>query len=130
TLAGGTGLHLLHRTNAYLVVAAVVGALVASRRHPGVARPLRIAVALAFAQVALGVANVLSGLHVAVTALHTAAAASLALAIAAAVRETRLRPVGGDGPRRRVVVVGAGFGGLAAGGPLPPHPAEGQVLHA
>src|SRR5262249_9193631 len=27
---------------------------------------------------------------------------------------TTLRPVGGDGPRRRVVIVGAGFGGLAA----------------
>lgn len=111
---GGTGLHLLHRTNAYLVVAAIVGAFAANRRHPGVARPLRVAAVLVLVQVALGIANVLLGLRVEVTGLHTLVAALLALALAVAVRETRLRPVGGDGPRKRVVIVGAGFGGLAA----------------
>jgi NADH dehydrogenase len=113
TLAGGTGLHLLHRTNAYLVVIAIAVALAASRRHPGVARPLRLAFVLVLAQVALGVANVLLGLRVEITGLHTLLAALLALVLVAALRETRLRPVGSDGPRRRVVVVGAGFGGVA-----------------
>lgn len=110
---GGTGLHLVHRTNAYLVMLAIVGAFTASRRHPGVRRALGFATALVFAQVALGIANVLLGLRVEVTALHTLAAALLAISLAAAVREARLRPVGGDGPRRRVVIVGAGFGGVA-----------------
>jgi NADH dehydrogenase len=125
---GGTGLHLLHRTNGYAALAAIAGAFLLCRRHSGVARGLRVALALALAQVALGVANVLSDLHVAVTALHTGVAAGIALALAAALREVALRPVGGDGPRRRVVVVGAGFGGLAVARALADTAVDVQVV--
>jgi NADH dehydrogenase len=111
---GGTGMHLAHRTNAYLVVLVVAFALAVNRRQVGVARWLRLAFALVLVQSALGVLNVVAGLRVEVTGLHTLVAAMLALALAGALRETRLRPVGVDGPRRRVVIVGAGFGGLAA----------------
>lgn len=113
TWQGGTGLHLLHRTNAYLVALAICGAWFWSRRHAGVARPLRWAVWLVLAQIGLGVANVELGLRVEITGLHTLVAAAIALAMAAALRETWLRPVGTDGPRRCVVIVGAGFGGVA-----------------
>jgi NADH dehydrogenase len=113
TFAGGVGIHLVHRTNAYLVALGIAAAFAASRHHPGMRRVLGIALVLMLAQVALGIANVLLGLRVEVTALHTLVAALLAITFAMAVRETRLRPVGDDGPRRRVVIVGAGFGGLA-----------------
>lgn len=112
TFRGGIGQHLLHRTNAYLVVIAIFAALAWNRRHAGVARPLRFAAALVVLQVVLGVLNVELGLRVEVTGLHTLVAALLALSVVAAVRETRLRPVGTAGLRPRVVVVGAGFGGL------------------
>ena len=95
TLEGGVGLHLVHRTNAYLMVLAIGTALWLNRRHPGVARPLRLATALVLLQVLLGIANVKLGLRVEVTALHTLFAALLALTFAAAVREVRLRAIVG-----------------------------------
>lgn len=99
SLEGGVGLHLVHRTGAYLVVVAIGVALWLNRRHPGVARPLRLATALVLLQVLLGIANVMLGLRVEVTALHTLLAALIALSFAAALREVRLRPVGSDGTR-------------------------------
>lgn len=133
SLHGGVGLHLLHRTNAYLVVLAIGAALAWNRRHLGVARPLRLAFLLAVAQVAVGVANVLLDLHVAVTALHTGIAACIALSLVAALREALRRPVGWsgpgtDGPRRRVVVVGAGFGGLAVARALADTAVDVQIV--
>jgi NADH dehydrogenase len=125
---GGVGLHLLHRTNAWGVVAAIAAAYALARRHRGVARWLRAALWLVVAQVAIGVANVVLGLRVEVTALHTAVAAGMALAVAAALREARLRPVGDDGPRRRVVVVGAGFGGIAVARALADTPVDVLVI--
>ncbi|MCU0667743.1 MAG: COX15/CtaA family protein [Myxococcota bacterium] len=128
SLQGGVGLHLVHRTNAYLVVVAMLVAFAWNRRHPGVARPLRLACALTLAQVAVGVANVALDLHVAVTALHTGVAACIALSLAAALREAIRRPVGTDGPRQRVVVVGAGFGGLAVARALADTAVDVQIV--
>lgn len=128
SLRGGVGLHLLHRTNAYLVVLAIGLALAWNRRHRGVARPLRLALALALAQVGVGVANVLLDLHVAVTALHTGLAACIALSLVAALREALRRPVGTDGPRQRVVVIGAGFGGLAVARALADTAVDVQIV--
>ena len=110
---GAIGLHLLHRSNGYLLALALVAAARLARGHAGVARPLRLALALVLAQIAVGAANVRLGIPVEVTALHSGLAASIALAVAWATREAWLRPVGDAGPRARIVVVGAGFGGLA-----------------
>jgi len=125
---GGTGMHLAHRMNAYLVVLVIGFALAANRRQLGVARWLRLAFALVLVQAALGVLNVVAGLRVEVTGLHTLVAAMLSLALAGALRETRLRPVGGDGPRKRVAIVGAGFGGLAAARELDDTAVDVQVI--
>ena len=128
SLAGGVGLHLVHRSNAYLMVLAIGAALWLNRRHPGLARPLRLATALVLLQVLLGIANVKLGLRVEVTGLHTLFAALLALGVAAALREVRLRPVGTDGPRQRVVIVGAGFGGLGVARALADTPVDVLIV--
>src|SRR5690606_10232405 len=47
---GPVGLHLAHRTNAYLVVLALAAAAVSTRRHAGLARPLRWGLGLALVQ--------------------------------------------------------------------------------
>jgi NADH dehydrogenase len=125
---GAVGLHLAHRTNGYLVVAALGGAAFAARRHAGLARPLRLAAALSLLQVGLGVANVRLGLPVEITALHSGVSAAMVLALAWALRETWLRPVGSDGVRPRVVVIGAGFGGLAVAKHLRDAPVEVRLV--
>jgi NADH dehydrogenase len=112
TWQGPVGLHLAHRTNAYLVIAALVAVAASARRHAGLARPLRLAAGLALLQAAIGILNVKLGLPVEVTGLHSAVSAAIVLAVAAALREAWLRPVGVEVARPRVVVVGAGFGGL------------------
>jgi NADH dehydrogenase len=111
---GPVGLHLAHRTNAYLVVASLFAVAWSARRHRGLARPLRLAAGLALLQAAVGIANVRLGLPVEITGLHSAVSAAIVLAIATALREAWLRPVGFEARRPRVVVVGAGFGGLEA----------------
>ena len=111
--SGPVGLHLLHRSNGYALALALAAASWLARRHAGVARPLRLALALVAAQIAVGVANVRLGIPVELTGLHSALAAGIALTVAWAAQEAWLRPVGDAGPRARVVVVGAGFGGLA-----------------
>ena len=128
SLSGGTGLHLLHRTNGYLVVLTIFAALWLNRRHAGVARPLRFAAVLVLAQVVLGVANVKLGLRVEVTGLHTLVAAVLALAVVAALREAWLRPVGTDGAHKRVLILGAGFGGLAVARELADTPVDVLIV--
>jgi heme A synthase len=80
-IGGNVALHLLHRSNGYLVLAALVGAVVATRGQPGTAGPARTALALALAQVGVGVANVLLGLPVEITGLHSALAAALVLSL-------------------------------------------------
>ncbi len=84
---GAVGLHLLHRTNGYLLLAALL-AWAALARGPGrLAGLARAAAALGAAQVAVGVANVLTGIPVEVTALHSALAAALVLTATAGARE-------------------------------------------
>ena len=84
---GGVGLHLLHRLNAYALLACLAGAALLARRQ----RPLRaltgLALSLALAQVAVGVANVRLGIPVEVTGLHSALAASLVLCLTLGVRQ-------------------------------------------
>ncbi|MDH3519890.1 MAG: COX15/CtaA family protein [Myxococcales bacterium] len=90
---GTVGLHLMHRTNAYLLL----GSLAASAALSWRTRPLRpwtlLACALGFAQLAVGVANVRLGIPVDVTGLHTGLATLLALTLARAARETLARGV-------------------------------------
>jgi cytochrome c oxidase assembly protein subunit 15 len=79
SFAGAPGLHLLHRTNGYLLVAALGVCAALGRREPGVSRLTALAAALAVVQIGLGVANVLLRLPVEVTVLHSAGAAGLVL---------------------------------------------------
>ena len=80
-IGGNVALHLLHRTNGYLVLAALLGAVLASRGQPGVAGAARAALAIALAQVVVGIANVLLALPVEITGLHSALAAALVLTL-------------------------------------------------
>jgi len=84
-------LHLLHRTNAYLVVVGLA-ALARSSRGTRAAGPAALAAALGLAQVAAGVANVLWGLPVEVTGLHSGLAAALVLTLVVAARELAAQP--------------------------------------
>jgi heme a synthase len=84
TLGGAVGLHLLHRTNGYLLAVLLVGAAFATRSEGRVGRVLALAAALAGAQIVVGVLNVRLGLPVEVTGLHSALAAALVLSLAAA----------------------------------------------
>ena len=77
TFAGVQGLHVLHRTVAYTLLAALLTTALLARRHPVLGRWLALASVLALAQVAVGVANVLLRLPVEITALHSALAAAL-----------------------------------------------------
>lgn len=82
---GGTvGLHLLHRTNGYLLVLLLALAAWRTRGTGALGRVLALAVAFGVAQVVVGVLNVRLGLPVEVTGLHSALAASLVLSLAAA----------------------------------------------
>jgi heme A synthase len=84
---GAVGLHLVHRANGYLLLAAL-GALAWACRGSGrLARLARLAAALGAAQVVVGVANVLAGIPVEVTGLHSALATALVLTATAAARE-------------------------------------------
>jgi cytochrome c oxidase assembly protein subunit 15 len=84
SLAGAVGLHLLHRTNGYLLVLLLLVAAAAARGQGAVGRVLALAAALGVAQVVVGVLNVRLGLPVEVTGLHSALAAALVLSLAAA----------------------------------------------
>jgi heme a synthase len=82
TLSGQIGLHVLHRSNAYLV--ALAFALLVWQRG-GLAR---VGLGLVLTQVAVGAANVLLRLPVEVTALHSALAAGIVLTTGLLARET------------------------------------------
>jgi heme A synthase len=86
TWKGAVGLHLLHRTNGYLLVVALAAAAAASWRTPGLRRLVSLAALLGVGQLALGAANVRLGLPVEVTALHTGMATAIALCVALALR--------------------------------------------
>jgi cytochrome c oxidase assembly protein subunit 15 len=89
---GAYGLHLAHRTNAYLLVAALGAAAWCTRGAPRLARAARVAFGLGLLQTAIGVANVWLRIPVEITGLHTAAAAALVLLTAHLVRETFRAP--------------------------------------
>jgi cytochrome c oxidase assembly protein subunit 15 len=81
---GLVGLHLAHRWNAALLLAALGGAALAVRGLPQL-RPLgALALGLGLAQTAVGVANVRLAIPVEVTALHSALSALLVLTQSAA----------------------------------------------
>jgi heme A synthase len=84
---GSVGLHLLHRYNAYALLAALGAAAWASRADAGLRRLLLAALALALVQVCVGIANVVLGIPVEVTGLHSALATAIAVPLALAVRE-------------------------------------------
>jgi cytochrome c oxidase assembly protein subunit 15 len=76
---GAQGLHLLHRTNGYLLLASLALCAFLARHEARLARLTALAALLATVQVGLGIANVLLRLPVEVTALHSAGAAGLIL---------------------------------------------------
>ena len=84
---GTVGLHLLHRSNGYLLLVGLAAAAVALRRDPRVASWTRLAFGLGLAQVVAGIANVRFGIPVEVTALHSLLAALLVLTLGWALRE-------------------------------------------
>lgn len=83
---GSVGLHLLHRWNALVLLAALLAAALAARRTAGVRGPAGLALGLAAGQILVGIANVRLGIPVEITALHSALAAALVLSVAGAVR--------------------------------------------
>jgi heme A synthase len=95
---GAVGLQLLHRGNAYLLVALIAASAWAGAGTAAAARRgLRLLLALALAQVVVGVANVRLGLPVEMTALHSALGAALVLTTTALLRRLARRPAGRGG---------------------------------
>jgi cytochrome c oxidase assembly protein subunit 15 len=90
---GGTiGLHLLHRTNGYLLLVALTGLARICRASPRLVRWTRAAEGIAFAQILVGIANVLTGLRVEITGLHSALAATLVLTATGAAQAAFAKP--------------------------------------
>lgn len=87
TWQGVQGLHVLHRTTGYALVAGLLATGWLARRHAGSRRWLGLAAILGVAQVAVGVANVLLRIPVEVTALHSALAAALVCTVGVGLRE-------------------------------------------
>ena len=92
TFSGIQGLHLLHRTVAYTLVASVLATALLTRAHPPLSRWLLLASGLALGQVAVGIANVLLRLPVEITALHSALAAALVCTLGISVQIAWQRP--------------------------------------
>jgi cytochrome c oxidase assembly protein subunit 15 len=84
---GTVGLHLLHRSNGYLLILALAAAAVALRRDPRLAGWTRLALGIGLAQVVVGIANVRLGIPVEITALHSLLATSLVLTLGWSLRE-------------------------------------------
>ncbi len=84
-IGGNVTLHLLHRTNGYLVFVALAAAAVVCRGRQPLAGLTAAGLALAVAQVVVGVLNVQLGLPAEVTGLHSLLAALLVLTLTAAV---------------------------------------------
>jgi len=89
---GPIGLQLMHRVNAYALLAVLCAAVLGCRKGRGPAGPCRLALALAVIQATVGIANVQLGLPVEVTGLHSALAAGLVLTLTATLyRDVRAR---------------------------------------
>jgi cytochrome c oxidase assembly protein subunit 15 len=94
SFGGAVGLHLLHRSNGYLLALLLGVTALRARGRGALGRVLALAAGLGLAQIVVGVLNVRLGLPVEVTGLHSALAAALVLSLAAAgafafVREPR-----------------------------------------
>lgn len=89
---GNVLLHLLHRWNAALLVAAMLGVTFFSRREPRLRWLLVALTGVGLLQMVVGIANVLLAIPVEVTGLHSALAAILVLLAGTAVREAHLQP--------------------------------------
>lgn len=89
--AGAVGLHLMHRTNGYLLVAALAAVAWVCRGEAALRSPTALAFGLGAAQVVVGIANVRTGIPVEITGLHSALAAALVLTVTYAVREAGFR---------------------------------------
>ena len=92
TFVGIQGLHVLHRTLAYTLMAALPLAALLARRRPQLAGWLGLASGIALCQGGVGVANVLLRLPVEITALHSALAAALVCTLGIAVQIAWRRP--------------------------------------
>jgi cytochrome c oxidase assembly protein subunit 15 len=84
---GSVGLHLLHRFNAYALLATLAAAAAAGRHDPRLGRLTGLALFFGLAEVAAGIANVWLGTPADVTGLHTGLAAALVLTLTLALRE-------------------------------------------
>ena len=82
TFAGAVGLQLMHRSVAYLLLAAAIGGVVYTRGRGRTGRATLVLLGLVFVQAGIGVANVLLHLKWEVTLAHTAGAAALMLTTA------------------------------------------------
>lgn len=93
TFVGIQGLHVLHRTLAYTLIAALPLAALLARQRPGLAGWLGLASGIALCQGVVGIANVLLRLPVEITALHSALAAALVCTLGISVQVAwRRRP--------------------------------------
>ena len=88
SLEGPVGVHLAHRTGAYLVLAILAVAALAVRRPSALGRALGIALGLACLQAGVGIASVLLRVPVELTGLHTALAAALVATLGVALHDT------------------------------------------
>lgn len=84
---GAVGIHLMHRTGGYLLLAGLVVLAGLCRGAGRLGTLAAVALGLGALQVTVGIANVLLGVPVEVTGLHSAVAAALVLTCSAAARE-------------------------------------------
>ena len=87
TLQGLVGIHVLHRLNGFVLLAAYAWLAWTSRGAQPVGRLAQLGLALVTLQIGVGVANVLFRLPVALTGIHTGMAAAIVLTTALVVRE-------------------------------------------
>jgi cytochrome c oxidase assembly protein subunit 15 len=99
TWQGSVGIHLAHRSAAYLVLAILAGAALSVRRPPPLRRALGAAFLLACVQAGVGIASVLLRLPVELAGLHTGLAAALVATLGFATHEAwsaRPHPAGAE----------------------------------
>ena len=87
TLEGGVGMHVLHRLNAFVLLALYAALAFLARARGRVGLFAQWGLGLTLVQIGVGVANVLFLLPIPLTALHSALAAAIVLATAMLVRE-------------------------------------------
>jgi cytochrome c oxidase assembly protein subunit 15 len=94
TWDGRVGLHLLHRFNAYALLAVLAVSAAVGRRDAGLRRLTGLALTFGLGEAAVGVVNVRLGLPAEITGLHTGLAAALVLTLTLALRDifTRTAP--------------------------------------